>query len=89
MSTEPKDATCYVEDGFLTHRDADEEVLKSVRLSDIVSIKRSDYLADPYRMSVPRKVITQTSVCCSNGGADFYPIDATDLHHHLVKYRNS
>lgn len=88
MSTSRKTNTCYVEDGFLTERDHDEEVVQSVRLSDIVSIRRNDYLAgDPYDRA-PRPVIRRTAVAYSNGGYHDYPIDATDLHTHLVNYRN-
>ena len=90
MSSNPKTNTCYVEDGFLTERDHNEEVVQAVRLSDIVMVRRNDYLGgDPYSYNASRPLILRTHVGYSNGGYNDYPIDATDLHHHLVKYRSN
>ncbi len=88
--TKTNNSTCYVEDGFLTERDRNEEVVQAVRLSDIVMVRRNDYLSgDPYTRSIQRDLIRRTHVGYSNGGDNDYPIDATDLLGHLIAYRNS
>lgn len=82
---------CYIEDGFLTERDHNEEVVKSVRLSAIVAVVRNDHLGgDPYVVPpVRRPLISRTTVSYSNGGFNDYPIDATDLLGHLTACRNN
>jgi hypothetical protein len=96
--TKTNNTTCYVEDGFLTERDHNEEVLQSVRLSDIVSVRRNDYRVvngitygyssgEGERLHTSLPWIHSTRVSYSNGSYNDYPIDATDLHNHLVAYR--
>ena len=88
MSSTPKSSTCYAEDGFLTERDHNEEVVQAVRLSDIVTFRRNDFRSGyPYTRDIERHLIPRTTVGYSNGGCNDYPIDATDLHNHLVAYR--
>jgi len=80
---------CYIEDGFLTERDHNEEVVKSVRLSAIVAIVRNDHRGgDPSAPAERRPLVRRSVVSYSNGGFNDYPIDATDLLGHLTRYHN-